>query len=118
MKDSREVFGWIAEHNDIPEAEIEGTTKGGQSKFENRISWTRFYLAKAGLIDTEQRGVWVLTEQGRKVNLSHDEAYQLYRGVYDGFSRRDKTAAEGQSHSPVEGEDISAPDEKAYLRAC
>ncbi len=68
---SKEVYSWIAEHHDIPKAEIEGTTEDGQSKFENKVGWARFYLAKAGLIDTEQRGVWVLTEQGRKASLSH-----------------------------------------------
>ncbi|WP_298975283.1 winged helix-turn-helix domain-containing protein, partial [uncultured Roseobacter sp.] len=42
----KEVYSWIAEHHDIPQAEIEGTTKGGQSKFENKVGWARFYLAK------------------------------------------------------------------------
>lgn len=111
----KEVYGWIAEHHDIPKAEIEGTTKGGQSKFENKVGWARFYLAKAGLIDTEQRGVWVLTEQGRKANLSHDEAYRLFKTIHDGFPRPDKTVEDEQPRSPVEDEDASAPDEKAYL---
>lgn len=111
----REVYGWIAEHHDIPKAEIEGTTKGGQSKFENKVGWARFYLAKADLIDTEQRGVWVLTEQGRKANLSHEDAYQLFKRIHDGFQRPDKTVEDEQPRSPVEDEDASAPDEKAYL---
>jgi len=111
----KEVYTWIAEHHDIPQEEIEGTTKGGQSKFENKVGWARFYLAKAGLIDTEQRGVWVLTEQGRKANLSHEEAYQLFKTIHGGFPRPDKTIEEEQPCSPVEDEDASAPDEKTYL---
>ena len=111
----KEVYGWIAEHHDIPKAEIEGTTKGGQSKFENKVGWARFYLAKAGLIDTEQRGVWVLTEQGRKANLSHEDAYQLFKRIHGGFPRPDKTVEDEQRRSPVEDEDASAPDEKTYL---
>ncbi|MCD1634447.1 restriction endonuclease [Martelella mediterranea] len=111
----KEVYSWIAEHHDIPKAEIESTTKGGQSKFENKVGWARFYLAKAGLIDTEQRGVWVLTEQGRKATLSHDEAYRLFKNIHDGFPRPDKTSEEEQTRSPVEDEDASAPDEKTYL---
>ena len=31
----KEVYAWIAEHIDVPQAEMEGTTKGVQSKFEN-----------------------------------------------------------------------------------
>ena len=111
----KEVYSWIAEHRDIPKAELEGTTKGGQSKFENKVGWARFYLAKAGLIDTEQRGVWVLTEKGRATNLTHDEAYRLFKTIHDSFPRPDKTEERDESVSPVEDEDSSAPDEKAYL---
>lgn len=89
----KEVYSWIADHHNIPKLEIEGTTKGGQSKFENKVGWARFYLAKAGLIDTEQRGVWVLTEQGRKANLSHEDAYQMFRTIHDGFPKPDKQAS-------------------------
>lgn len=111
----KEVYSWIADHHDIPKAEIEGTTKGGQSKFENKVGWARFYLAKAGLIDTEQRGVWVLTEKGRATNLTHEQAYQLFKTVHDSFPRPDKTSEQGEPGSPAEDEDASAPDEKAYL---
>ncbi|WP_158498672.1 winged helix-turn-helix domain-containing protein [Martelella endophytica] len=111
----KEVYAWIAEHHDIPKEEIEGTTKGGQSKFENKVGWARFYLAKAGLIDTEQRGVWVLTEKGRSANLSHEQAYLLFKTIHDGFPRPDKTAEQDEPLSPTEDEDASAPDEKAYL---
>lgn len=85
----REVYAWIAEKHSVPKEEIEGATKGGQSKFENKVSWARFYLAKAGLIDTEQRGVWVLTEEGRKANLTHDDAYNLFRTIHDGFAQNE-----------------------------
>lgn len=112
----KEVYSWIAERLNVPQEEIEQTTKGGQSKFENKVGWARFYLAKAGLIDTEQRGVWVLTEQGRKANLSHDQAYHLFRAIHDGFQRdsgepSETTAAE----KSVEEADASAPDEKTYF---
>ena len=111
----KEVYGWISEHHDIPKAEIEGTTKGGQSKFENKVGWARFYLAKAGLIDTEQRGVWVLTEEGRKANLSHEDAYTMFRTIHEGFPRGDKSSEEAEVRSPTDDEDASAPDEKEYL---
>jgi restriction system protein len=38
---------------------------GVQTRFENQVHWARFYLAKAGYIDSSQRGVWTLTEKGR-----------------------------------------------------
>ncbi len=33
----REVYTWVAERHTVPKEEIEGTTKGGQSKFENKV---------------------------------------------------------------------------------
>jgi restriction system protein len=111
----REVYTWIAERHAVPKEEIEGTTKGGQSKFENKVGWARFYLAKAGLIDTEQRGVWVLTEKGRKANLSHDDAYNLFKSIHDGFQRDDGEDGEAVSEKTVDEADASAPDEKIYL---
>jgi len=112
----KEVYSWIAENHNVPKDEIEQTTKGGQSKFENKVGWARFYLAKADLIDTEKRGVWVLTEQGRRANLSHDDAYQLFRVIHDGFQRDD--GHPGETTAPqksVDEADASAPDEKAYI---
>lgn len=112
----REVYAWIAEKHSVPKEEIEGTTKGGQSKFENKVGWARFYLAKAGFIDTEQRGVWVLTEQGRKVNLSHEDAYNLFRRIHEGF-QHDKKEVGGSttSENGLDDADASAPDEKQFL---
>jgi restriction system protein len=111
----REVYAWIAEHYPIPQEEIESTTKGGQSKFENKVGWARFYLAKGGLIDTEQRGVWVLTEKGRNARLSHEDAYGLFKSIHDGFQREDGQPGEAESEKTVDEADASAPDEKAYL---
>ena len=111
----REVYSWIAERYDVAREEIEGTTKGGQSKFENKVGWARFYLAKAGLIATEQRGVWVLTEAGRKANLSHDDAYLLFRSIHDQFKRDERNEGDAITETMVDDADASAPDEKAYL---
>lgn len=111
----REVYAWIAERHAVPKEEIEGTTKGGQSKFENKVGWARFYLAKAGLIDTEQRGVWVLTKKGRKANLSHEDAYGLFKAIHDGFQRDEGEDGDAVTEKTVDEADASAPDEKTYL---
>lgn len=112
----REVYAWIAEKYSVAKEEIEGTTKGGQSKFENKVGWARFYLAKAGLIDTEQRGVWVLTEAGRKTNLSHDDAYNMFRSIHAGFQKSGGETGELEPNEILADEsEASAPDEKGYL---
>lgn len=111
----KEVYNWIAEHHNVPQAEIEGTTKGGQSKFENKVGWARFYLAKAGLIDTEQRGIWVLTERGRTTVLDHEAAYQLFDCIHKGFQNSEKSGEQAEIKLSQADEDSSVPDEKIYL---
>lgn len=111
----REVYTWIAERYPIPKEEIESTTKGGQSKFENKVGWARFYLAKGGLIDTEQRGVWILTEKGRKTHLSHADAYSLFRAIHDGFQRDDGQSGLASAEKVIDETSTTAPDEKNYF---
>lgn len=111
----KEVYEWIAEHHSVPRSDLEETTKGGQPKFENKVGWARFYLAKAGLIDTEQRGVWVLTDQGRKTSLNHDQAYRLFKNVRDSFPKSASPAQRHGQNAASPNEEESAPDEKIYL---
>jgi restriction system protein len=63
-----EVRAVIARQLKISEAEqSEPLPSGVQTRFENQVHWARFYLAKAGYIDSSQRGVWTLTEKGRQL---------------------------------------------------
>jgi restriction system protein len=40
---------------------------GKQSLFDNRVAWAKTYLKQAGLIDSPKRGLFVITEHGKKV---------------------------------------------------
>ncbi len=40
--------------------------KGGLTEVGYNLSWTRTYLKKIGLLENSSRGVWALTEKGRK----------------------------------------------------
>lgn len=111
----KEVYAWIAENNEIPQDELEGTTKGGQSKFENKVGWARFYLVKAGFIDAKERGVWVLSEKGRTANLSHSDAFKIFKGIHENFKESDKPSQPTSGLLSVAEEDASAPDELEYL---
>ena len=111
----REVYSWISENHDIPIDELEGTTRGGQSKFENKVGWARFYLVKAGFIDAQERGVWVLTEKGRDAKLTHDDAYREFKNIQDKFKENDRKDRTSKSKPVVADEDASAPDELEYL---
>jgi restriction system protein len=44
---------------------------GKQSRFVNRIGWTRTHLKKAGLIEYSRRGFFKITERGLQVGSIH-----------------------------------------------
>ena len=78
-----EVRAVVARNLQISDAEqSEPLPSGVQTRFENQVHWARFYLAKAGYIDSSQRGVWTLTEKGRLLGaVSPDEIRSMLRDV-------------------------------------
>lgn len=46
---------------------------GKQRLLHNRVHWAKFYMTKAGLIDSPQRGVFVASEIGRKLLATNPE---------------------------------------------
>jgi restriction endonuclease Mrr len=79
-----EVRTVIAGNLGISDAEqSEPLPSGVQTRFENQVHWARFYLAKAGYIDSSQRGVWTLTEKGRSLGeITPDEIQRIIREVW------------------------------------
>ena len=81
----KEVMSKVQALAAVTREELEATTRNGQSRFENKVGWARFYLVKAGLIDGKKRGHWVLTPEGRETHLDHDSALALFRDVHARF---------------------------------
>jgi len=106
-----EVRAVVARNLDISEAEqSEPLPSGVQTRFENQVHWARFYLAKAGYIDSSQRGVWTLTEKGRLLGaVSPDEIRSILKDV----SAQTKPGSEG-GLAPPEGPDDIAPTTSNY----
>jgi restriction system protein len=83
-----EVAQRVAESENISEAQRTELLSSGQSRFENRVHWARFYLAKAGYIDASTRGVWVITDTGRAaLQMQHSDALRLFKQVHEGFQQ-------------------------------
>ncbi|WP_155890874.1 AAA family ATPase [Desulfuromonas sp. TF] len=85
-----DVLDWISSHIEVPQAEIEGVNKSGQTKFENKVAWARFYLSKAGLIDPSKYGIWKLTEAGRETSLDHAQALAIYKDIHSSYKDSDE----------------------------
>lgn len=91
----REVYQYIAKKLNLSDEILNEEKKSGGSKYENQVAWARFYLAKAGIIDSSKHGVWSLTEKGRKIEkLSEDEIQSLIKKVQNqsSLSKQSRTS--------------------------
>jgi restriction system protein len=78
----REVYDWIAAFCGLTEEERSLRNQSGPYQFENDIAWARFYLVRAGYLESSRRGVWSLTEQGRTAAiLTDDQVNDILRTV-------------------------------------
>ncbi len=77
-----EVSKIIAEKEKIADDALDKRLQNGTSYFENQVAWAKFYLAKAGLVDTSRRGVWSLTEKGIQANITTEkDAVRLWQEI-------------------------------------
>ena len=105
-----EVRDQIAEAQQISDDERSILLEGGAPRFDNLVAWARFYLVKAGYIDSSRRGVWTLTEKGRAISpFTHDEAFDLFKVVHAEFS----TASKDKEPSELEDEETTSPPDES-----
>lgn len=83
---------------------------GRQSKFDNRVSWARAYLDRAGLVETPSRGRYRITENGKKALMSGEEINLEYLEKSEKFQAFHKAATPAVS-SPVDEETDESPME-------
>ena len=48
----------VAEHLQLSDDVLEERIESGSSRFDNQVSWARYYLVRSGYIDSSRRGVW------------------------------------------------------------
>ena len=88
----QEVYKYIAKSLNLPDEIVNEDKKSGGSRYENQVAWARFYLAKAGIIDSSRHGVWSLTDKGRKIDkLSNNEIQNLIKEVQAQSTPTDRT---------------------------
>ncbi|AFZ11492.1 restriction endonuclease [Crinalium epipsammum PCC 9333] len=117
-----EVRDVIALRLNIFEQDRTDLLDGGAPRFNNEIAWARFYLVKAGFVDSSRRGVWSLSDKGRAIeSFSDDEALSLFKLVHSEFqSGRDADTAVSQPEETI-GEaiapnDTTVSDDSSYRR--
>ena len=79
-----EATAWVRDHVNVPDEDLARmVVNGRQTIFENDVHWSRFYLAKAGLVASPRRGLWGLTPAGQDTHLTPETTWDLYVRVRD-----------------------------------
>ena len=95
---------------------LEERIESGSSRFENQVSWARYYLARSGYIDSSRRGVWALTEKGRSVQvLSEEQITNLIQDVTAAWRTRAKETVESTEDETEEPPDETVSDYRTRL---
>jgi restriction system protein len=110
-----EVREQIAATLGISEAAQAETLRSGFPRFDNQVAWARFYLARAGVIDSSSRGVWTLTEKGRALTrLTREEALALFKTVHAQFQGDRDTVSEPETEDGEPPEDAAPSTSTNY----
>jgi restriction system protein len=112
----KEVLPTLADQFGLTEAERNELLPSGQENvFRNRVSWANTYLKKAGLLRSERRGYFSITERGKDVLLQHPKSidvkflaqfpeFQAFKGASKGESRLEEvpTLESAVTQTPLE----------------
>ncbi len=81
---------------------------GTQTVFVNRVQWAGTYLTKAGLVTKPARGVFVISEEGKKVVRENPVIIDVeFLTRYEAFREFQGTSNQGQTDGK---KDIETPD--------
>ncbi|MGI8746751.1 MAG: winged helix-turn-helix domain-containing protein, partial [Deinococcus sp.] len=70
----RNLYDSLAQHFQLTAADLaEMLPSGKQATYMNRIGWAKTYLVKAEALESPQRGVVQITENGRKLLAEHQQ---------------------------------------------
>jgi restriction system protein len=73
-----EAVEQIAKDLGVRDEEQDEKLPSGEPRFKNQIAWARFYLVRDGMLDSSKRGVWSLTDKGRTVTLTYEQAKEIF----------------------------------------
>lgn len=62
---AKETLDYCADYYKLTPDEINEKLQSGQTILSNRVGWARTYLSKAGLVEKEGRGVYIITQEGK-----------------------------------------------------
>lgn len=116
-----EVRNHLTEHFQLSdEAKSERVPSGTQTKFDNRIYWTKSYFSKAKLIENTKRSHFRITERGLKflnkhssnINIKDLKTIDEFKEFNEGTHYTNENKEEKEKIQIISSEDIQTPLEK------
>ena len=72
-----EIRTHIANYYDLSETELKERTKGGENKHASRTNWAVTYLKRMRLIQTQQKGLYLITDIGKQSIEQYGDKFDL-----------------------------------------
>ena len=103
-----EIEEQVAELLKLTDEQVNEVHKGNTTKLMYRLAWARNYLKRYGLLENSSRGVWILTEEGRKTKSVDKEKVKQKVRVEDRLERiiKEKSTQEDVLDEQEEIEEI------------
>lgn len=113
-----DVVEELSREFDLEVSEVaEMLPSGKQTRFANRVHWARSYLKQAGLVRNVRRGVFAITDAGKKV--LENEPDRIDRNFLEQFPQYQEFKARSHSREAANGADTAVlppseqtPDER------
>lgn len=123
LHSAKDVRNNIANSMKLTEEDLaEMLPSGSQRTFDNRVTWARTYLDKAGLIETPMRGKYHITEEGiraltsnEKIDLAYLEKSEKFKDFHNVTTQN--TSIEIQDEKNETPLEILESAHKQYLSA-
>ena len=94
-----EVADRVSKNLNLPDTTLNELIPSGESRYRNQIQWARHYLLRAGMIGSSRRGIWTLTDLGRRTTLNPEQAQNVSADVRKRYHEgRKKAKSENQSN--------------------
>ncbi len=102
----QEASDLIAVNYNLPDSKKEELMNSGVPRFHNQVCWARQYLVWEGLLGSAKRGIWTLTEEGKKTVLSKEDAHKLSKKwVQIHAKKRREKALKSRTESKTQDEE-------------
>jgi restriction system protein len=95
-----EVVERVAKNLQVSDEVQNDLLPSAQPRYRNQVAWARFYLVREGLVDSSKRGVWSLTERGRKTTLTPEQAREVFLRLVRIFQKRRKAKGKAPAETP------------------